>query len=301
MVPLFKNVLLMAFALCLAKSIAQCPANISNISVSPVKAMYCTNDPVTLTFTHSSMLLSLTWRHAGANISTTPANVITFDPIGTDGNILVTGNLKGCGTFTFPVVLNISPPMAVDAGPNVLITGSPAYATIGGTPTVSGGTSPYTYLWTPAGYFVGGTTSNSSNPQVNPPNNTNYQVTVTDNAGCFKSASARIYNAGLLTNNKNYAILKRELDAGYMNSAHIAASNLLYFMFEEEYYVPSGTNLNYKIYDDAGTQLTGLPSLVETIGDNRFALDVSGLSNGYYKLLVYNQKNEIWKTRIKVN
>lgn len=104
-------------------------------------------------------------------------------------------------------------------------------------------------------------------------------------------------------NNTHYAILNRKLDAGY--HTYVGSPKILYFKFDEEYYVPSSTNLVYKVYDNTGA-IVSLSSLIEKIGDNRFALNVNTLStsspNGpYYKLYVYNRKNEVWKTRFKVN
>ncbi len=52
---------------------------------------------------------------------------------------------------------------------------------IGGSPTASGGKSPYTYSWTPT---TGLNDSTKPNPTASPTSTTTYTVTVTDANGC---------------------------------------------------------------------------------------------------------------------
>ncbi|MBN1879482.1 hypothetical protein JW823_05170 [bacterium] len=94
-----------------------------------------------------------------------------------------------------PVEINacINPPIA-DAGTDIdACPGDPV--SIGGNPTASGGTPPFTYLWTPGNF-------SSSNPTVYPNQTTTYTVVVTDNLGCIGMDSvtvtmdAPIVNAG---------------------------------------------------------------------------------------------------------
>lgn len=67
----------------------------------------------------------------------------------------------------------------VDAGPDVTIcTG--ASTTLGGNPTATGGTAPYTYAWSPA---AGLSDSTMESPLATPTLTTVYSVTVTDNLG----------------------------------------------------------------------------------------------------------------------
>ncbi len=78
--------------------------------------------------------------------------------------------------------------LAADAGTNKsLCLGSSVV--IGGAPTASGGTTPYTYTWTP------GTSLNSTtiaNPTATPTMNTTYYVTVKDAANNTKKDSVKI-------------------------------------------------------------------------------------------------------------
>ena len=91
------------------------------------------------------------------------------------------GNVHGCPYFSGTVIAN--------AGVN-MITCSGGTLTIGGTPTATGGTSPYTYLWSPA---TGLNAANVPNPVVtNITASTTYTVTVTDNAGTTATSSVTI-------------------------------------------------------------------------------------------------------------
>jgi len=69
----------------------------------------------------------------------------------------------------------MNPPI-VDAGNDVDACPGDAI-TLGGNPTASNGTPPFTYLWTPGNYTT-------SNPVVYPNQTTTYNVTVTDAIGC---------------------------------------------------------------------------------------------------------------------
>ena len=62
-------------------------------------------------------------------------------------------------------------------------------ANLGGSPTASGGTAPYTYMWSPATSLNNDTISN---PLANPTATTIYTVTVTDNAANTASASVTV-------------------------------------------------------------------------------------------------------------
>ena len=61
--------------------------------------------------------------------------------------------------------------------------------TLGGDPTASGGTGPYTYEWTCSNSDW---TSNEANPVVTVTEDTTYTVKVTDVYGCSKTDSVTI-------------------------------------------------------------------------------------------------------------
>ncbi|MDI9342043.1 MAG: hypothetical protein QM534_15835 [Sediminibacterium sp.] len=213
----------------------------------------------------------------------------------------------GC-VFTVTVgVTVVIPSLVVNSGAMILLSALPASPQVLNA-TVSGGWGSLTYNWTPATYL---SSASSLNPSVNFPSTPasyplTYNLTVTDAAGCSASASTGIYLISALQNKEHYAILNRELDAGYYNTVLNNGNKTLFFMFEEEYQnVPSGA-LVYTIADDNNAVLAGIPTLVKKIGDNRFAVNISGITPAltvgqYYKLIVKNEKEEIWQGRFKVN
>lgn len=89
--------------------------------------------------------------------------------------------------------------LTVNAGNNTQICPGSSY-TLGGTPTASGGTAPYTYAWSPSNNI---SSTTASNPIATPTVPTWYYVTVTDAAGnsAYDSVGVDInpmylYNAG---------------------------------------------------------------------------------------------------------
>lgn len=89
--------------------------------------------------------------------------------------------------------------LVADAGANTTICPGSSYS-VGGSPTASGGTAPYTYSWTPASNL---SNTNTSNPIASPLVPTWYFVTVTDAAGntAYDSVGVNLdpiyaYNAG---------------------------------------------------------------------------------------------------------
>jgi len=88
-------------------------------------------------------------------------------------------------TKDFPVpTVDVPPPLTVDAGEDRTIPYGDG-TTLGGNPTATGGTGPYTYLWTCD--TEPGWSANVPNPSVYPDTTTRYTVTVTDQYGCSKS------------------------------------------------------------------------------------------------------------------
>ncbi|MBU0466005.1 MAG: lamin tail domain-containing protein, partial [Proteobacteria bacterium] len=84
-----------------------------------------------------------------------------------------------------------------DAGNNQTID-SGSSVPIGGSPTATGGTGSYTYLWTPDDGSLSDTTN--SNPTASPSSTTNYTVTVTDSNGCTATDQVTVTVLPPLTN-----------------------------------------------------------------------------------------------------
>ncbi len=81
---------------------------------------------------------------------------------------------------TDDVVVTVNPSPVADAGTDIdIVIGSST--AIGGSPTASGGTAPYTYSWTPT---TGLDDATLANPTATPTDTTTYTVVVTDASGC---------------------------------------------------------------------------------------------------------------------
>jgi len=86
-------------------------------------------------------------------------------------------------TVTPSDLCNTVTPLVVDAGNNQSVCVNQTI-TLGGSPTVSGGTSPYTYTWTPSTYLNNTTVSNPTcTPTSATPATITYTVNVSDNGG----------------------------------------------------------------------------------------------------------------------
>jgi hypothetical protein len=242
---------------------------------------------------------------------TNPSFFDTYNILNANANFVLTTNTTH---NTCPVIntFNVSVSnLIVNAGPDYFLSSFPSAVLNGGNaPTAQGGMAPYSYNWLiPPGLTTNPSTLNSltSNFTINPispfgllPYSIN--LAVTDALNCVINDSFNIYDLTALANQKHYSILNRKFDAGYYNSVTSAGIKYFYFKFDEEYYNPNNTNLTYKVFNDNGGLEVSLPNLIQVIGDNRFALNVNSLNVGwYYKIFVYNQKNEVWEGRIKIN
>ena len=93
--------------------------------------------------------------------------------------LTVTDGLGCVATDSATITINTAP--VAHAGRDTAICNG-SKVTIGGNPTGTSGTSPYTYAWSPTNGFISPT--NSANPLLAPSVSTTYQVTVSDNKGC---------------------------------------------------------------------------------------------------------------------
>jgi hypothetical protein len=79
------------------------------------------------------------------------------------------------------ITVFVDPALNVDAGnPQTICFGN--CVNLGGTPTVSGGTPPYSYIWSPCACL---SCCNCANPAACPTTTTTFFVTISDAAGCF--------------------------------------------------------------------------------------------------------------------
>jgi hypothetical protein len=116
-----------------------------------------------------------------APLTVTPQSFAIAGPVLPNHSVLsqnVTGNVVTLTqSSTTAVVTDICP--TADAGSDLTICGSDT-VTIGGSPSASGGTGPYTYSWSPS---VGLDDSTAANPNAWPSSTTTYTLIVTDSTG----------------------------------------------------------------------------------------------------------------------
>ena len=111
---------------------------------------------------------------ASANPNAAPSSTTTY--------VVLVSDAKGCSdTDTMTVTVNPAP--VANAGSDVEICLNAGTA-IGGSPSASSGTAPFTYAWTPA---TGLNDATSANPVASPSATTSYILTVTDAKGCTDS------------------------------------------------------------------------------------------------------------------
>lgn len=91
-----------------------------------------------------------------------------------------------------------------------------------------------------------------------------------------------------------YAVLKKELDGTYFQTY----DNKLLFTTDGDY---SNMGINYSIYNFARVGTSSLPINSSTLknGDNRYEINITTLSGGYYVLELTNQKKEKLLLRFK--
>lgn len=118
-------------------------------------------------------------------ILTNPSNSTTFS---LQYQIIATSISGTCSGNSSAIFINVNPLPLASAGSNSTIC-SDSSVIIGGSPTASAGTGPYTYAWSPS---VGLNSPTFSNPTANPAINTTYSVTVTDSLGCAASVSTML-------------------------------------------------------------------------------------------------------------
>jgi hypothetical protein len=167
---------------------------------------------------------------------------------------------------------------------------------IGASPAASGGSSPYTYSWSPSTALSSTTVAN---PIASPTGSITYTLTVTDNHGCVSAGDAMVVSVDTA---RHYAIPKKKLDGGYYTTRYDNPVSFLYLEFDEEY--DDTGNLDYKIYKGDNTVIAGLPSKTVAIGHNQYelALNVSKVQLGaFYILEITNEKQEKWFLRFYAN
>lgn len=113
------------------------------------------------------------WVNIGAGNTLNPSLIINWPIIVTDGTDTTTYNNAG------EIPACSSSPLVADAGSDKFMCEGDSLS-IGGAPSALGGTTPYTYFWTPS---TGMSNNTDPNPMVSPTSTTQYILLVTDSLG----------------------------------------------------------------------------------------------------------------------
>ncbi len=148
------------------------------VSFTGLDPLYCGSDPCA----------ALTGSPAGGTFSGPGISGNSFCPgiagPGTHTIIYTYTDINGCVNADTQVTV-VTPILVVDAGADQTICNNISI-NLGGSPTASGGTTPYTYSWMPTDYLDDPTASNPLfTPTAIP--SYSYTVTVTDANGCVAS------------------------------------------------------------------------------------------------------------------
>ncbi|GEM_PF-4301342 len=136
------------------------------------------NPTATAGVSNNGFIDNYSWSPATGLSSSVDPNPMASPAATTTYTVTVTDN-NGCSASDEMTVEVREAPTA-DAGDNVVsCDGQPVY--IGGSPSASGGTPPYTYSWSPAASLDDATLAS---PLANPSVTTSYTLTVTDANGC---------------------------------------------------------------------------------------------------------------------
>src|SRR5262249_53298938 len=128
---------------------------------------------------------------SGLNAVSTPNPTATPNET-TTYHVVVTDAL-GCSSSS-DVVVTVHENPTASAGLDRIYTECPADTLImGGSPTATGGTSPYMYQWSPSTALVDSTVANPQLAGLN--TDTRYFVTVTDANNCTASATDFVFVA----------------------------------------------------------------------------------------------------------
>jgi gliding motility-associated-like protein len=152
-----------------------------------VGGSYCagSNGTVTLgaspTATGGTPGYSYTWSPVTNLDQSNPANPIASPDTTTTYYVSVTDS-KGCIAVD-SVTVTVQPAVTVNAGRDTAICAGLS-VTLGGTPTATGGTQPYTYTWAPGNDI---SSTSAANPTATPVATTLFTVRVTDVNGCTAS------------------------------------------------------------------------------------------------------------------
>jgi hypothetical protein len=169
--------------------------------------------------------------------------------------------------------------MLVNAGPDVQIAPGASVQLNG---TASGGTTPYTYLWSPATWL---SSTSIANPIANPPATTTYTLTVTANNGCSGTDQVMVtVSAGTHTLNL-FVLLEGLYDGGGgLNQSYDAAGPHFAPGVADQIDIElhNATTYSQTVYSVQG---------VDLLMDGQATLSIPGNFNGSYYITVKHRNS----------
>ncbi len=158
------------------------PPNLSSLFTSDtVCEGFCTQftDQSTGDFTQ------WTWDFGDGNASTQQNPCHLYANPGTYSAILTVTDTNLCDDYDTVQTVHVNANPIADAGTYAEMCGGGSVI-IGGSPTVTGGIPPWTYLWTPSSDL---NCFDCANPTATPTTSSSYSVLVTDSNGCIDTSS----------------------------------------------------------------------------------------------------------------
>ncbi len=147
------------------------PAPSYTLDVSPGYVLSCSSPSTTITFAPTNTNTTNQWEGplgsiTGTNVLVTAPGVYTYTTVNTVSTCSLTGTINITGSLNLPVLTStLTQPSCVSP------VGSASVS-------VTNGTAPYTYSWSPT------VTAPTGTVNTNLPPGTNYTVSVTDDLGC---------------------------------------------------------------------------------------------------------------------
>lgn len=152
----------------------------------------CQGDSVTIGASPLASLgtgpITYSWAPSTALSSTAIANPKASPSITTNYIVTISDSVGCSKNDTLIVTYHANP--TVNAGSDVSFCSGDS-TSIGGSPSASGGSSPYTYTWSPS---TGLSSTTVANPKAHPASLSSFILTVTDNYGCIKKDTVVVTN-----------------------------------------------------------------------------------------------------------
>ncbi len=155
----------------------------ASFTISASDQEICAGESVQLEVQPQPSGASYSWSPATGLSSTSVPNPTATPPSTITYTVTVT-TPDGCSGST-SITITVSPPIQLSTSDQTICQGDTVQIGV----TVSGGTSPYSYSWSPA---TGLSDPNVAQPEASPQSTTVYTVTVTDAIGCSTQATVTV-------------------------------------------------------------------------------------------------------------